>query len=402
MHALPPDSKILHVQGAQAQEIFPAANDPLGHPRAGRIESEEIRNASILVVDDQPANVCLLEEMLRSLGYTHIVTTTDSRTAASLYVEHEVDLVLLDLNMPYLDGFGVMSELRAMERDSYLPVIVLTAELDAMTRQRALEAGAKDFVTKPFDRVEVLTRIRNMLEVRLLHNRVRAQNKLLEDRVRERTLELRDTQLEIIRRLSRAAEFRDNETGLHIVRMSKYAMLLGRAVGMNEREAELLLNASPMHDIGKISIPDRILFKRSRLDAEEREVMRTHAAVGADLLSGHASELMEMARIIALTHHEKWDGSGYPRGLKGECIPLVGRIVALADVFDALTSERPYKPAWEPDAAIAYIQARAGRHFDPALVPVFNRLMPEILEVKRTSAESATMETAAIKVGSGN
>ncbi len=251
-----------------------------------------------------------------------------------------------------------------------------------VARVRSLQSGAKDFLTKPFDRIETLTRIHNMLEVRLLHNQVRDQNVILERKVQERTAELNDTRLEIIRRLGIAAEYRDNETGLHIIRMSKICQVLGKAVGMTESEAELLLNASPMHDIGKIGIPDRILLKPGKLDADEWEIMKTHAAIGADMLSGHSSELLNMAKEIALTHHEKWDGSGYPRGLKGEDNPLAGRICAVSDVFDALTSVRPYKKAWSVEDSVAEIQRGKGANFDPDMVDVFMDTLDEIVSIK--------------------
>ena len=351
------------------------------------MDAEQILKAKILLVDDQTPNVILLEKMLRAAGYADVTATTDPREVVVLYREHQFDIVLLDLNMPYLDGFAVMEQLKELERDDYAAVLVLTAQPDAATRLRALESGAKDYLTKPFDRLEVLTRIRNMLEVRLLHNQARDQNKILEHKVRQRTQELMETRLEIIRRLGRAAEYRDNETGLHIIRMSKFSETLGRAAGMDAEWCEMLLNASPMHDIGKIGIPDHILLKPGKFEPEEWEVMKTHAAIGAEILSGHHSDLMEMARVIAMTHHEKWDGTGYPNGLKGEDIPLVGRIVALADVFDALTSERPYKKAWSVEDALGYLLENRGMHFDPDLVDIFEKVLPEILAVREQYAE---------------
>lgn len=348
---------------------------------------ESLKTAKILIVDDQAPNVVLLEKILQADGYDQVVTTTDSRQVAELYVRHHFDLVLLDLNMPYLTGFDVMQQLNELEPDSYVPVLVLTAQPDMKTRLRALESGARDFLTKPFDRLEVLSRIRNMLEVRMMHNQIRDQNRILEEKVQERTRELADTRFEIIRRLGRAAEYRDNETGLHIIRMSKYSQLLGRAAGMSEAESELLLNASPMHDIGKIGIPDSILLKPGKLDMDEWEVMKTHPVIGAEILSGHQSELMGMASQIALAHHEKWDGSGYPHGLKGEEIPLEARVVAVCDVFDALTTARPYKKAWPVEEAIAYIHDNSGKHFDPELVNLCPAILPEILLIRARYAE---------------
>ena len=349
--------------------------------------SIETREAKILVVDDVEANVVLLDRMLRGEGYKNVYSITDPCLVEDLYRFHRFDIVLLDLNMPEMSGFEVMEKLKEIEGDDYAPILVLTAQSDRDTRLQALEHGARDFIGKPFDRIEVLTRIRNMLEVRLLHNQIRDQNRILEHKVNERTQELNDTRLEIIRRLGRAAEYRDNETGLHIIRMSQFSACLAQASGMGSDDCEMLLNASPMHDIGKIGIPDRILLKPGKFEPEEWEIMKTHARIGAEILSGHQSPLLEMARCIALSHHEKWDGTGYPYGLSGENIPLVGRIVALCDVFDALTSERPYKKAWETQAALDYISENNGKHFDPNLVRLFFKILPQILEIKFKYAE---------------
>ncbi len=338
--------------------------------------------AKILVVDDLPSNVLLLEKILRSAGYQNVSGVTDSRAVAELYRAHKHDLILLDIDMPYYDGFQVMAQLNDIEHESYLPILVLTAQSDQDTRIRALQSGAKDFLGKPFDRTEVLTRIKNILEVRLMHNQLRDQNLLLEEKVMERTWELNETRLEIIRRLGRAAEFRDNETGNHIIRMSKYAQLIAMGAGMSDAEAELILTASPMHDVGKIGIPDSILLKPGPLDAREWQVMQTHVTLGTELLDGHHSELLQTARTIALTHHEKWDGGGYPYRLKGEEIPLYGRVVAVCDVFDALLSERPYKHSWSVEAAVAEITRCRGSHFEPRLVDVFLEVLPDLLLIK--------------------
>lgn len=346
-----------------------------------------LKEARILVIDDVPANVKLVEGILRSDGYTRLLSTVDSRQAIDLYRQQGSDLILLDLNMPHMDGFEVIDAFKSLDSGYLPPVLVLTAQSEREYRLRALESGARDYVTKPFDRAELLARVRTLLEVELSHKAIRSQNEILEQVVLERTRELRDTQLEIVRRLGRAAEYRDNETGLHIIRMSKISALLGTSAGMNSVQVRLLLNASPMHDVGKIGIPDQILLKPGKLEPHEWEIMKTHAAIGAEILSGHHSELMEMAATIALTHHEKWDGSGYPQGLRGDAIPLVGRIVALADVFDALTSERPYKSAWTVDDAVTFIRENAGTHFDPRLVEHFVDLLPEILAIKEAYAE---------------
>jgi len=343
----------------------------------------DVTRVRILIVDDQDAQILLLRKLLKIAGYQSVATTNDPSEAAALYGEFRPDLVLLDLHMQPINGFEVLEQLKAVEKDSYLPVLMMTALDDPEVLGRAMEKGARDFLRKPFDRVEALARIRGALELRMLHNRVRDQNRELEETVRERTKELRQTRLEVIHRLGRAAEYRDNETGMHIIRMSVSASRLARAAGWSAEKCELLLNASPMHDIGKIGIPDRVLLKPGPLDDAEWEIMRRHPIIGAELLGGGGSELMEMAAEIALAHHERWDGSGYPRGLAGEAIPLSARICAVCDVFDALLSRRPYKEPWPVDRALAEIDARAGTHLDPNLVVLFKGIIDEILAIQK-------------------
>lgn len=341
-------------------------------------------DAAILIVDDERPNILLLERLLKASGYTDILSTDDPRTVLELLATHDCDIVLLDLRMPYLNGFEVLEAIRAtvVAEDDYLPVLMLTAEHDPRVKLRALELGVTDFLLKPFDRAEVSSRVRNMLQVRFLNKRVRQQNAELESKVRERTQELEDTRLEIIHRLGLAAEYRDNETGLHIVRMSLCAQAIALHYGLSPEHAQLLMNAAPMHDIGKIGIPDRVLLKPGKLDPEEWVVMRTHTTIGARMLAGHSSPLLGLAAEIALSHHEHWDGGGYPRGLAGEAIALEARIVAVADVFDALLSERPYKQPWSEADTIAEIQRLAGRQFDPAIVESFMVALPELLEIR--------------------
>ncbi len=346
-----------------------------------------IKSATILVVDDEPINVSLLKGILAAEGHVDVVATSDPREVEGLYRQHQIDLVLLDINMPHMDGFEVMARLKAEHGDSLAPVLILTAQAAQEFRVKALQGGARDYVTKPFDRFELTMRVRNLLEMRLAHKCLQQQNQQLEERVLERTLQLQDSRLQVVRRLGRAAEYRDNETGMHILRMSKVSALLGGAMGLEKTRCELLLNASPMHDIGKIGIPDHILLKPGKLDADEWKIMQSHARIGADILSGDDSEMMSMASEIALTHHEKWNGSGYPNGFSGEQIPLVGRIVAVADVFDALTSVRPYKHAWPVEEAVAYMQKEAGYHFQPHLIELFMENLPEIININTEYAE---------------
>ncbi len=302
---------------------------------------DKYKEAGILIVDDNPTNVQLLEMMLEMEGFSNVQSTTDSRQVLELQQQQKFDLILLDIQMPHLDGFQVMEQLRSVEESDYLPVLVLTAQQDMQTRLRALESGAKDFVTKPFDRSEVLNRIYNMLEVRFLYNERLRQAEELEIKVNERTQQLQDSRLELIRRLGRAGEYRDNETGMHVIRMSKSCHCLALQAGLGEEMAELILLASPM----------------------------------------------KLARLIALTHHEKWDGTGYPAGLKGEEIPIAGRIASICDVFDALTSERPYKKGWPVEDAIKFINDNAGSQFDRTLVRHFNAALSKILEIMKLYAD---------------
>jgi len=285
-----------------------------------------------------------------------------------------------------------MEQLKFIEEDGYLPILVISGEESPEIRFNALEAGAKDFLHKPYDRVEVLLRISNLIEVRMLHNEIRDQNKILEQKVQERTQALYATQLDVIERLSRAVEFRDLETGLHTSRMSHYSACIAKAVGFSVEDLEMVLAASPLHDIGKIGIPDSILLKPGKLSPEEWEVMKTHTTIGAELLSGSDSKFLHLAGEIALTHHEKWDGTGYPHNLQGEEIPLVGRICGLCDVFDALMNKRPYKNAWTVVETLDEIKKGRGFHFDPRLVDCFFDLLPEILNIKEKYDDEEQIE----------
>lgn len=351
-------------------------------------------DARLMVVDDEPSNVKLLVKLLQNAGYTNVHGFESPAEALEDFDRSGADLLLLDLNMPEIDGFETMQRINARGLNIPPSILVLTAQSAREHRIRALDYGARDYVTKPFDRVELLARVRNLLEIQVAQRYMHGQNAMLERKVRERTQELRETRLQIVHRLGRAAEFRDNETGYHILRMSHTSALLARAIGWNEKKCELMLHASPMHDIGKIGIPDHILLKPGRLDAAEWEIMKTHTTIGARILEGDDSDLLTMAGDIAIAHHEKWDGSGYPNGLRGDAISLSGRIVALADVFDALTSERPYKKAWSIDDAVAFIRDNRGVHFDPQLVEHFLQFLPEVLEIRAQYAEPEEDTTA--------
>ncbi|MFA5017648.1 MAG: HD domain-containing phosphohydrolase [Methylobacter sp.] len=343
--------------------------------------------ARILIVDDESVNLKLLDKMLSAQGYSNLVLVQDSRQVLEIYRQARTDLILLDINMPHLDGFEVMEQLKALDDPLFPPVVILTAQHGQDFLLRALNSGARDFITKPFYCNELLARVRNMLDAQLMHRMLYDQKAVLNEMVLTRTDELRRTRLQVVQQLGRAAEYRDNETGNHILRMSHISALLAKSIGWNEADCELILHASPMHDIGKIGIPDHILLKPGKFEPEEWEIMKTHAVIGANILEGDDSELMKCAGEIALTHHEKWDGSGYPYGLSGAAIPLVGRIAALADVFDALTSVRPYKEAWTVEAAVDLIKENRGTHFDPELVTVFLEQLPGILKIRDQFSE---------------
>ncbi len=343
--------------------------------------------ARILIVDDEPVNLKLLDKMLSAQGYSNLVLIQDPRQVIDIYQQQPTDLILLDINMPHLDGFAVLEQLKALDAPLLPPVVILTAQHGQDFLLRALNAGARDFVTKPFDRNELLARVRNMLDAHLAHRLVYDQKDVLDEMVKIRTEELCRTRLQVVQRLGRAAEFRDNETGNHILRMSHISALLAKSIGWNEADCELMLHASPMHDIGKIGIPDHILLKPGKFEPGEWEIMKTHAVIGAKILEGDDSDLMKCAREIAVTHHEKWNGTGYPYGLSGEAIPLSGRIAALADVFDALTSVRPYKKAWTVEDAIGLIKDNSGTQFDPNLVQVFLEQLPKILKICQEFSE---------------
>lgn len=333
---------------------------------------ETFSHARILIVDDQPENVVLLRRVLSKAGYREVESTSDPSQAEKLYEDYRPDLVLLDLHMPEMDGFAVIERLRALTtRATYLPILVLTGDHDPLKRRQALAAGATDFLAKPFDIVEVVLRIRNLLETRHLHRLLSNQNAVLEAGVRQRTRELEDAQSEILARLAAAGEHRDDDTGRHTFRVGQLSGAIAESLGLPREAVELIRAAAPLHDVGKIGIPDHILLKGGKLTPEEFAVMKTHTTIGAAILAGGRSPLVLEAERIALSHHERWDGTGYPHGLAADAIPLGARIVAVADVFDALTHERPYRHAWSMDRVMEEIRAQDGHHFDPAVVSAF-------------------------------
>ena len=338
-----------------------------------------INDCTILVVDDAKANVTILVQALKETYKLGV--TLNGEDAIRFVEEKKPDLILLDIVMPGTDGFEVCRRLKAAPDTGDIPIIFITAMDDLSHKTKGFEFGAVDYITKPFDITEVKARVKTHLTLKLAQEALKNQNIILEEMVRERTMELRKAQIEVINRLGKAAEYRDQDTGTHINRMSKYCRLMGKALGFSREAYDRLDLASTMHDVGKIGISDNILLKPGKLDLEEWNSMKSHTRIGEQLLSGGSSQLLEVARIIAMTHHEKWDGTGYHQQLKGKEIPLVGRITCICDVFDALISRRPYKEPWPVEKAMEEIKRGKGVFFDPELVDLFVSLEPEILKI---------------------
>lgn len=334
---------------------------------------------TILIVDDTPENIDLLSDVLGS-DYRIKVATNGEKALKIIYSDEPPDLVLLDIMMPGMSGHEVCRRIKANPDRCSIPVIFVTAMSSVDDEMEGLEIGAVDYITKPISPPIVQARVRT-------HLALYDQRHELERMVRQRTHELLASRQQIIRRLGRAAEFKDNETGNHVIRMSYYARLIAQSAGLGPEACDTIFHTAPMHDIGKIGIPDNILLKPGALDATEWAIMRGHPQMGAEIIGNHDNNLLESARTIALTHHERWDGSGYPNHLKGENIPLAGRIVAIADVFDALLSERPYKPAYSLEKSLEIIDAEAGRHFDPVLIVAFRKGLPDMLRINDLYAD---------------
>ncbi|GAA6135825.1 two-component system response regulator [Oceaniserpentilla sp. 4NH20-0058] len=340
---------------------------------------DNAKKINLLVVDDTPENIDILSGVLRK-EYKVKAALNGMKALSIASQEPKPDLILLDIMMPDMDGYQVCEALKANPFTSHIPVIFITAKSEEKDEELGLKLGAVDYITKPITPAIVLARVKTHLA---LYN----QNLALEDKVRQRTEELHHTRLEIIERLGRAAEFKDNETGLHVIRMSHYSRIIASQMDFDDEWVDLIFHAAPMHDVGKIGIPEAILCKPGGLDNEEWQTMKSHPEIGADIIGDHDDKLLQTAREIALTHHEKWDGSGYPNGLKEGDIPLSGRIIAVADVFDALTTKRPYKEAWPVEKALSLIKESSGQHFDPHIVEIFLRCLPKILEIKEKFGE---------------
>jgi putative two-component system response regulator len=341
--------------------------------------SDNHHSHRVLIVDDEASNTKLLAQYLRRWGYTDVATTNTSGLAIEFFESFAPDLVLLDLHMPSPSGFDLLGQLPRSADGVDVPVLVLTADVSRDSKHRGLEAGARDFLTKPFDPAEVRLRVANLLRTRHLELDLLSHGRTLERRVAERTRELDAARRETLARLALAAEFRDDSSGEHIYRVGRTTALLAERLGASGHDVELLRQAAPLHDLGKIGVPDAVLLKPGRFEPDEFEQMKRHAQLGAHILRGSSSPVLAVAEKIALSHHEHWDGTGYPRSLEGHEIPRSGRLVAVADVFDALTHERPYKEAWPVDRAVAEIQDQSGRHFDPAIVTAFGGLDAEAL-----------------------
>lgn len=324
------------------------------------------KSARILAVDDEATNLQLLRHSLQD--EYQLLFAKDGEAALRLARSELPELILLDIMMPNLCGYEVCEQLKADPLTRHIPVIFLTALSNSQDEQRGFDLGAVDYITKPFNPAIVKARVRTHLSL------VQAD-------------EVLHTRLSIIQSLGKAAEYRDNETGMHVIRISHYARILARAIGFSEADAQELFYAAPMHDVGKIGIPDHILLKPGKLDEQEWEIMRQHTSIGAQIIGEHSSSLLQLAAQLALCHHEKWDGSGYPNGLKGEEIPLPARIISLVDVFDALSSERPYKKPWPLEQTLDFIQSNSGSHFQPELVEAFLANIEQMLEVQRQFAD---------------
>ena len=350
----------------------------------------------VLIIDDTEINLILFGALVKKLDGCTGQPFADSRQALSWVEQYVPDLVIVDYMMPGLDGLEFIRLMRLIPGRQSVPILMITANDQKEIRYKALDLGANDFLTKPVDKVEFLARARNMLSLNQARRQLADRAEWLADEVRKATAEIIERERETVVRLSKAAEYRDPETGAHILRMARFSQLIGRQMGLSVEDQQLLLDAAPMHDIGKVGIPDKILLKPGRLDPEEFEIMKQHAIFGYRLLEGSSSTVLRAGAEIAKGHHEKFDGSGYPFGLKGEEIPIFSRIVAVADVFDALTSERPYKRAWTIEAAVDFLKNGAGSHFDPRCVEAFLSVWDEVLAIRDAYQDEPASEAVQV------
>jgi putative two-component system response regulator len=360
-----------------------------------------VKRSKILIVDDQKATVELLSDILRERGFIGLQSLTDPRLVLPLFADFQPDLVVLDLRMPHVDGMSLLKQLRSHIPDGvYLPFLIITGDLSEQSKQAALTLGAKDFLTKPLRLTEAVLRIYNLLETRFLYLELQEHNRALEDRVRERTRELQLAQDQILRHLALAADYRDDLTGLHAQRVGFLAALLAHLIGVPEEEVKLIRGAAPLHDLGKIGIPDHILLKADKLTPEEFEVVKGHVTIGGRILSGSSFSLLKMAEQIARYHHEHWDGSGY-LSLKGPDIPLPARLTSIADTLDVLIHSRPYRAALPLEEALAEIVKEKGRQFDPQLVDALLKLatIQDLLNLDEALMNESTPTTQSVDEG---
>lgn len=337
----------------------------------------------VVIVDDTHINLVLMSRLIKKLDDVETMTFQNAQQALDWCLGNPYDLLILDYMMPEINGLDFLGLLQAEAAGQpHPPVLMVTSSQDIDIRHRALENGASDFLIKPIDKIEFLARTRNMLQLRRATTALQDRASWLTEEVNKATLELRAREQETIVLLCRASEYRDKETGEHIQRMAQFSRLIAEELGLSVEEQDLILNAAPMHDIGKVGTPDHILLKPGKLDSDELVIMRDHASIGHAILKHSQVRMLQLAAEIAYTHHERYDGSGYPLGLKGEDIPLVGRIVAVADVFDALTSTRPYKKAWTVEAARQYLIDNSGTHFDPRCVNALLNRWAEVEEIR--------------------
>jgi putative two-component system response regulator len=347
---------------------------------------DKLPAARILIIDDEPDDVTLLEGILRAAGYTQIASTSDPKRGMEMHGEYMPDLVLLDLEMEPVDGLEVMASWSDPSASLAPPILVFTGNATPEITQKVVQQGADDFIRKPQDPTEIIVRVESLLTHYFFQQHLENQNLMLEERVRERTDELENARMETLNRLALAAEYRDDDTGEHTRRVGRSAALLAEAIGLSKVEIDNIGKAAPLHDVGKIGIPDGILLKPAKLTDEEFDTMKTHAAIGAQILSGSESDVLDLAAEIALTHHERWGGAGYPGGASEGQIALEGRIVSLCDVFDALTHARPYKKAWAVKDACAELKDKAGSQFDPRLTEKFvHFVVPRVTQDKNFS-----------------
>ena len=370
-------------------------------PYAARMRHID-QQACVMIIDDERINIEVVKAYLSEAGFSNFRSTTDSRCALDLMEQRPPDILLLDINMPHISGLQILESMRQLEKLNRIPVLILTAAEDPEVKLDALRFGANDFLAKPVDPSELTLRMENVLAVKAYQDHLAQHSEMLEEKVRARTRELEESRQEAIHCLARAGEYRDDDTGQHVTRVGRYTRILAEALGFHRDQLELLEQAAKLHDVGKIGIPDAILHKSGKLDPNEYAVIQQHCGIGCEIMNPHPddeahlrehatigpkilgstrSPLLRLAAIIAGSHHEKWDGSGYPQGLSGEKIPLEGRIVAVADVFDALSSSRPYKEAFPIDQCIQILEQGRGKHFDPSVLDAFQRKQDEIIAV---------------------